>query len=56
MCDRVAIIDQGRIITCETPKNLIEKHRNDPTVKEVARGEVTLEDVFIGLTGGEIRD
>ncbi len=56
VCDRVAIIDQGRIITCETPKNLIEKHRNDPTVKEVARGEVTLEDVFIGLTGGEIRD
>jgi hypothetical protein len=25
-------------------------------VKKVARGAVTLEDVFIGLTGGTIRD
>jgi hypothetical protein len=25
-------------------------------VREVAHGEVTLEDVFIGLTGSEIRE
>lgn len=56
VCDRVSIIDNGTLLTTETPHDLIEKHRNDPRVREVARGEVTLEDVFIGLTGSEIRD
>jgi ABC-2 type transport system ATP-binding protein len=56
VCDRVAIIDHGKLLTAETPHDLIEKHKNDPRVREVAHGEVTLEDVFIGLTGSEIRD
>jgi ABC-2 type transport system ATP-binding protein len=56
VCDRVAIIDNGTLLTTETPHDLIEKHKDDPRVREVARGEVTLEDVFIGLTGSEIRD
>jgi ABC-2 type transport system ATP-binding protein len=56
ICDRVAIIDNGTLLTTETPHDLIEKHKNDPRVREVAHGEVTLEDVFIGLTGSEIRD
>ena len=56
VCDRVAIIDNGALLTVETPHDLIEKHKNDPRVRAVARGEVTLEDVFIGLTGSEIRD
>jgi ABC-2 type transport system ATP-binding protein len=56
VCDRVAIIDNGTLLTVETPHDLIEKHRNDPRVRAVAHGEVTLEDVFIGLTGSDIRD
>lgn len=56
VCDRVAIIDHGTVLTTETPQDLIEKHKNDPRVAKVAHGEVTLEDVFIGLTGSEIRD
>lgn len=56
VCDRVAIIDHGSVLTNETPLDLIAKHRDDPRVREVAHGEVTLEDVFIGLTGSEIRD
>ncbi len=56
VCDRVAIIDHGTLLTAETPKNLIAKHKDDPAVRKVARGEVTLEDVFIGLTGSEIRE
>jgi ABC-2 type transport system ATP-binding protein len=56
VCDRVSIIDNGALLTTETPHDLIEKHRDDPRVREVAHGEVTLEDVFIGLTGSEIRD
>jgi len=56
VCDRVAIIDNGTLVTVETPHDLIEKHKNDLRVRAVAHGEVTLEDVFIGLTGSEIRD
>jgi ABC-2 type transport system ATP-binding protein len=56
VCDRVAIIDNGTLLTLETPHDLIEKHKDDPRVRAVAHGAVTLEDVFIGLTGSEIRD
>jgi ABC-2 type transport system ATP-binding protein len=56
VCDRVSIIDHGTLLTTESPHDLIEKHKDDPRVREVAHGEVTLEDVFIGLTGSEIRD
>ncbi len=56
VCDRLAIIDHGKVITVDTPKGLIEKHKNDPKVRRVARGKITLEDVFIGLTGSEIRE
>jgi ABC-2 type transport system ATP-binding protein len=56
VCDRVAIIDNGTLLTTESPHDLIEKHRHDPRVQAVSHGDVTLEDVFIGLTGSEIRD
>jgi ABC-2 type transport system ATP-binding protein len=56
VCDRVAIIDHGLLLTIGPPLRLIEEHRTDPRVKAVAHGAVTLEDVFIGLTGSEIRD
>jgi ABC-2 type transport system ATP-binding protein len=56
VCDRVAIIDHGKLLSIDTPAGLIKKHRDDPRVKQVARGTVTLEDVFIGLTGSEYRD
>ena len=56
VCDRIAIIDHGRIIAIETPQVLIDQHRNDPEVISVSRkGKITLEDVFIGLTGRSIR-
>ncbi|HLI51353.1 MAG TPA: hypothetical protein VKU87_06125, partial [Thermomicrobiaceae bacterium] len=56
VCDRVAIIDHGKILTTETPQGLIDKHKDDPNVLAVAHGAVTLEDVFIGLTGSEVRE
>ena len=56
VCDRIAIIDHGRIIAIEAPEAIIEKHRNDPEVIRASRkGKITLEDVFIGLTGTAIR-
>ncbi|HMH57758.1 MAG TPA: ABC transporter ATP-binding protein [Galbitalea sp.] len=56
VCDRVAIIDHGTLLAIDTPTKLISTYRTDPRVVKVARGKVTLEDVFIGLTGSEIRD
>lgn len=56
VCDRVAIIDHGKLLTVGTPAQLITKHKNDSEVLAVAHGTVTLEDVFIGLTGSEIHD
>jgi ABC-2 type transport system ATP-binding protein len=56
VCDRVAIIDYGKLLAVDTPAKLIATHRRDPRVLKVARGKVTLEDVFIGLTGDAIRD
>jgi ABC-2 type transport system ATP-binding protein len=45
LCDRVGIIDYGRLIALDTPKNLISKH-----------GVGNLEEVFIKLTGRRIRE
>ena len=56
VCDRVAIMDHGKILTVDTPAGLIEKHKNDPRVTSIAHGQVTLDDVFIGLTGEDVRD
>jgi ABC-2 type transport system ATP-binding protein len=56
VCDRVAIIDHGNVLATGAPNELIEQHRDDPLVLQASRGAVTLEDVFIGLTGNEIRD
>jgi ABC-2 type transport system ATP-binding protein len=56
VCDRVAIMDRGKILTIDTPAGLIKNHRNDPRVRAVAHGRVTLDDVFIGLTGQDTRE
>ena len=56
VCDRVAIVDHGRLVALGTPTELVAQHRTDPRVLRAAHGDVTLEDVFIGLTGDEIRD
>jgi ABC-2 type transport system ATP-binding protein len=43
LSDRVAIIDQGRIVALDTPERLKAVHGED--------GRTTLEDVFVKLTG-----
>jgi ABC-2 type transport system ATP-binding protein len=45
LCDRVGIIDHGRLIALGPPKDLISKSR-----------AANLEDVFINLTGRRIRE
>ena len=48
LCDRVAIVDSGQIIALDTPDNL--KRKIGPPDK------VTLEDVFLNMTGHSLRD
>jgi ABC-2 type transport system ATP-binding protein len=56
ICDRIAIIDHGQIITTDTPQAIIDDNRDNPEVIRASRkGRITLEDVFIGLTGDAIR-
>ena len=56
VCDRIAIIDHGKVIATNTPQALIDLHKNDPDVINASRkGKITLEDVFIGLTGKTVR-
>lgn len=57
VCDRIAIVDNGRIICTGTPQQIIDSHSHMPEVIAASRkGKITLEDVFIGLTGTEIRN
>ena len=56
VCDRIAIIDHGKLIAIDTPQSLIDNNRTNPDVIGASRrGKITLEDVFIGLTGKTIR-
>jgi ABC-2 type transport system ATP-binding protein len=56
VCDRIAIIDHGRIITTDAPQAIIDNNREHPEVIAASRrGRITLEDVFIGLTGADVR-
>ena len=52
VCDRVSIIDRGRIIVTGPPQAIVDSNKDRPEVRAAARRpDVTLEDVFIGLTG-----
>jgi ABC-2 type transport system ATP-binding protein len=56
VCERIAIIDHGEVIVIDTPEALIESNRSNPEVISASRkGKITLEDVFIGLTGRAVR-
>ena len=45
LCDRVAIMDSGKIVTIDTPEKLMEKH-----------GGGNLEEVYLRLTGRSLAD
>jgi ABC-2 type transport system ATP-binding protein len=52
LCDRVAIVDHGRIIAQDTPRALISALG----APRVVTHEGTLEDVFMALTGRHLRE
>lgn len=56
LCDRVAIMDKGKIITIDSPKVLIKRLLGRGFKKEQHVEQANLEDVFIDLTGKQLRD
>jgi ABC-2 type transport system ATP-binding protein len=56
LCDRIAIMDKGKIIALDSPDELINSllRRGFQSRKEIK--PANLEDVFLDLTGKEIRD
>lgn len=56
LCDRVAIMDRGKIIALDSPKNLIKQLLARGFTKQNEVQQANLEDVFIDLTGKAIRD
>lgn len=56
LCDRVAVMDNGKIVAIDTPANLIQALLKKGFKKEVAVQQADLEDVFIDLTGKDLRD
>lgn len=50
LCDRIAIVDSGRVVALDTPAAL------KALVREAGGHEPTLEDVFLKLTGKKLED
>ncbi|HTF10727.1 MAG TPA: ABC transporter ATP-binding protein [Asanoa sp.] len=48
LCDRVAVIDSGRVVTVDTPTALANR-----AAAQLGLERASLEDAFVALTGGE---
>jgi ABC-2 type transport system ATP-binding protein len=55
LCDRVAIMNEGSIVALDTPKQLIKQLLSRGFTKQQKAEQANLEDVFIDLTGKELR-
>ncbi len=56
LCDRVAIMDEGRIIAIDSPDKLIDQLVATGFERPKVTKAASLEDVFIHLTGKDFRD
>lgn len=56
LCDRVAVMDSGRIIALDSPKQLVKDLLQRGFKKPVEVEQANLEDVFIDLTGKDLRE
>lgn len=56
LCDRVAIMDEGRIIAIDTPDQLIDNLVATGFERPKQTKAANLEDVFINLTGKDFRE
>jgi ABC-2 type transport system ATP-binding protein len=59
LCDRIAIMDRGRVVACDTPRALIEQLGADATVRaSVQSGSIARDDLqdLDGVVSAELRD
>ncbi|MEI7539293.1 MAG: ABC transporter ATP-binding protein [Candidatus Saccharibacteria bacterium] len=56
LCDRIAIMDNGKIVAIDTPRGLIKQLLARGFKKKQYVEQANLEDVFIDLTGKGLRD
>jgi ABC-2 type transport system ATP-binding protein len=56
LCDRIAIMDEGKIISLDSPDKMIDDLVDSGFEKPKQIKAANLEDVFIHLTGKEMRD
>ena len=56
LCDRVAIIDSGKIIAMDSPDKLIDQLVSTGFERPKEMKHANLEDVFINLTGHSLRE
>lgn len=56
LCERIALIDNGKIIVIDTPDNLIDELVKSGFERKKEVKKANLEDVFIHLTGKEWRE
>jgi ABC-2 type transport system ATP-binding protein len=56
LCDRVAIMDAGRVIAIDSPRALIASLLARGFTKPVIQQQASLEDVFLDLTGHALRE
>jgi len=56
LCDRVAIMDQGKIIALDSPQELVRQLLAGGFTKDRVERLASLEDVFLHLTGHSLRE
>ncbi|MFN9710067.1 MAG: AAA family ATPase, partial [Bacteroidota bacterium] len=56
LCDRVAIMDHGKIVALDHPLSLIDRLIEQGFEKKREVRQANLEDVFISLTGHALRE
>ena len=59
LCDRIAIMDRGRVVACDTPRALIQQLGADATVRATVQdGSIARDDLhgLEGVVAAELRD
>ena len=56
LCDRVAIMDHGQIVALDNPGSLVDNLLDRGFTKPHVERQANLEDVFLDLTGRQLRD
>ena len=56
LCDRIAIIDNGKIVALNSPDGLIDDLVDSGFERPKEEKKANLEDVFIHLTGHSLRE